>query len=163
MSNVYEQFSKIDTLIFDVDGVFTPSHMILSESNEWLRIMHTQDGYAVKRAMQAGLNVAIITKAISAPVRHRFEQLGVSHIYQVTQSKLPAFKDLMKKLGDCTALYMGDDLSDLEIMDQVSIAACPSDAVYEVQEKSQFISARQGGKTCVRDVIERVLRAKDLW
>ncbi len=163
MANVYQQLSEIDTLIFDVDGVFTPSHIILSEQNEWLRIMHTQDGYAVKRALKAGFNVGIITKAISKPVRDRFEQLGVEHIYQVTGSKLDAFHDLMTKFGNCTSLYMGDDLSDLEVMDLVSVAACPYDAVYEVQEKCQFISARKGGNTCVRDIIERVLRIKNLW
>ena len=60
-------------------------------------------------------------------------------------------------------LYMGDDIPDLEILSNVYLSTCPKDAVSEVQNVSDYISQYSGGKGCVRDVVEQVLRAQDKW
>ena len=60
-------------------------------------------------------------------------------------------------------LYMGDDIPDLQVMQQVALAACPKDAVPEIQEISIYISQKKGGQGCVRDVIEQVLKVQDKW
>ncbi len=162
--NIHQKLAKINTFIFDVDGVFTPSKIILSAENEWERIMHTQDGYAVKRAVQAGYNVAIITKAISKPVKYRFEQLGVKHIYQLTGAKLPAYENYRTLVsGELYDLYLGDDLSDLPVLQACYVSACPNDAVIEVLHSCDFISPKNGGEACVRSIIERVMRIQDKW
>ena len=59
-------FNHITTFIFDVDGVFTNSEVIVMENGDYVRIMSTRDGQAVKIAMEAGYNFAIITKGFSA-------------------------------------------------------------------------------------------------
>jgi 3-deoxy-D-manno-octulosonate 8-phosphate phosphatase (KDO 8-P phosphatase) len=43
------------------------------------------------------------------------------------------------------------------------MATCPADAVTEVKEISRYISDKPGGKGCVRDVIEQVLRLNGKW
>jgi 3-deoxy-D-manno-octulosonate 8-phosphate phosphatase (KDO 8-P phosphatase) len=43
------------------------------------------------------------------------------------------------------------------------IPTCPADAVNEIKTVSKYISDRNGGEGCVRDVIEQVLRAAGLW
>jgi 3-deoxy-D-manno-octulosonate 8-phosphate phosphatase (KDO 8-P phosphatase) len=60
-------------------------------------------------------------------------------------------------------LYMGDDIPDLPVMKLVGLPACPSDAVPEVRDAAKYISPFNGGAGCVRDVIEKVLKAQNNW
>ena len=162
---VYKKFNDITTLIFDVDGVFTNSDILITETGDLLRSMSTQDGLAVKKAMLQGFNVAIITKGNSKGVISRLEGLHVLDIYSSVDDKLKVFKDYCQKKNvtpqEC--LYMGDDLSDLSVLNEVGIASCPNNAVVEVINASDYISPYAGGDGCVRDVIERVLRLNNKW
>ena len=43
-------------------------------------------------------------------------------------------------------------------MSKIGLPACPNDAATEIKSISQYISPINGGKGCVRDLIEKVLR-----
>lgn len=161
----FSLFQKISTFVFDVDGVFTNGEVIVTEDGEHLRTMSTRDGQAVKFALEAGYNVAVITKGFSTGVRKRFEFLGVPHIYDKLHEKTAAFDDFVLKTGVTReqVLFMGDDIPDLPLYDKVGISACPSDAAAENLERAMFVSAFGGGKGCVRDIIEKVMRTQGKW
>ena len=158
-------FNHITTFIFDVDGVFTNSEVIVMENGDYVRIMSTRDGQAVKIAMEAGYNVAIITKGFSAGVRKRFEFLGVPHIYDSLPEKTWAFEDYVSKLSlkKEEILFMGDDIPDLVLYDRVAISASPADGATENLNRAMYISSKEGGKGCVREVIEKVMRLQGKW
>lgn len=59
--------------------------------------------------------------------------------------------------------YMGDDIPDLEVLQIAGLSCCPSDAAPEILRICQYISPFAGGKGCVRDLIEKLLRARDQW
>jgi len=162
---MHDLLSQITTFVFDVDGVFTNSEVLITESGEHLRVMNTRDGQAVKYAIEAGYNLAIITKGFSQGVRRRFEYLGVPHIYDCVHNKLDAFNEYSQllKLKKEEILYMGDDIPDLCLYDKVGIAACPVDAAIENLERATYISPKSGGAGCVRDVIEKVMRFQGTW
>ena len=162
---VYKKFSQVNTLIFDIDGVFTDSNILITESGDLLRSMNTQDGYAVKHAIEKGYNVAIITKGNSKGVVSRLEGLHLLDIYSAVDDKLATFKEYCQK-KNVTAdqcLYMGDDVSDLVVLNEVLLSTCPNDAVRDVIGICDYISPYKGGKGCVRDVIERVMRVSNNW
>jgi 3-deoxy-D-manno-octulosonate 8-phosphate phosphatase (KDO 8-P phosphatase) len=52
--------------------------------------------------------------------------------------------------------YIGDDDNDIEIMKQVAIAGCPSNASNNAKLQCQFISKYKGGDGAVRDFIEYI-------
>jgi 3-deoxy-D-manno-octulosonate 8-phosphate phosphatase (KDO 8-P phosphatase) len=164
-SMVHELLKKIDTFVFDVDGVFTNSEVLITESGEHLRVMNTRDGQAVKYAIEAGYNLAIITKGFSQGVRKRFEYLGVPHIYDCVHDKLDAFNEYVQLLNlkKDQILFMGDDIPDLCLYDKVGIAACPADAATENLERAGYISPKPGGSGCVREIIEKVMRLQGKW
>ncbi len=58
---------------------------------------------------------------------------------------------------------MGDDVPDVEAMAAVGVPVCPNDAVPEVKSVSRYVSHLGGGRGCVRDVVEQVLRAQGRW
>ncbi|MBP7184958.1 MAG: HAD hydrolase family protein [Saprospiraceae bacterium] len=163
--NLLEKFKKITTFIFDVDGVFTNNHILVTEDGQLLRSMNTRDGLAVKKAIEMGYNIAIITGGNSKGVNIRFNNLGINHIYSGVNNKKEAFYDLIELLGiqPDEILYMGDDILDVPVMRLVELPTCPNDAIPEVHEISTYISPLKGGDGCVRDVIEKVLKLQNKW
>jgi 3-deoxy-D-manno-octulosonate 8-phosphate phosphatase (KDO 8-P phosphatase) len=165
MGSTLEIFTKIKGLVFDVDGVFTDSQMLVTEQGEFLRSMNTRDGYAVKCALAAGLKLCVITGGSSTGVARRLQMLGIASVYTRVEHKLPVFHEWVEKEGLAMeeVLYMGDDLPDWEVMHAAGMTCCPADAVPEIREISAYISPFKGGQFCVRDVIEKTLRAQGLW
>jgi 3-deoxy-D-manno-octulosonate 8-phosphate phosphatase (KDO 8-P phosphatase) len=63
--------SKVKLLTLDVDGVLTDGSLYYTESGEELKRFNVKDGLGIKRVMQAGIEVAIITVSTAHAVRHR--------------------------------------------------------------------------------------------
>lgn len=158
-------FEKVRVLIFDVDGVFTDHKMLVMDDGKFLRTMSTRDGYAIKRAVEAGLEMAVITGGTSVGVEKRFQSLGVDIIHSGILEKKAVFQSLLDEEGWAAeeVLYIGDDIPDIDCIRLAGVGACPRDAVREVKAVSDFISPKNGGDDCVRDLIERILAARGLW
>lgn len=163
--NILEKFKEIQTLIFDVDGVLTDGNLLVTEEGHLLRSMNTRDGYALKQAIEAGFRVVIITGGSSAGVTKRLEGLGIEDIFVGISDKLSVFRAFVEQeaLDPEEILYMGDDLPDFEVMRRVGLPACPQDAAPEIIALSHYVSPRSGGRGCVRDVVEKVLRVHKKW
>ncbi len=160
------QLEKITTFVFDVDGVFTDGSVIALQSGEQARIFDTKDGYAITKAVQSGYQVVIISGGNQQGVTLRLEYLGVKHIFLNVKSKLEVLDKFREEhgLAEENILYMGDDIPDHCIMSRPDVfAACPSDAVEEIKEISQYVSPYAGGKRAVRDVVELVMKAQNKW
>lgn len=165
MKNFKERLQHVKGFAFDVDGVFTDGSVIIHSSGELLRSSNTRDGYAIQKAVEAGFPVAIITGGQSEAVGIRFKGLGVTDIYLNSNDKLDDLQDFRFKYGLelSEILYMGDDIPDYEVMQRVGFPTCPADAAPEIIELASYISNFGGGKGCVRDVIEQVLKLNSLW
>ena len=159
------KLSNINTFIFDVDGVMTDGTVILSSSGEMVRTMHTKDGLAIRKAVDAGFNVAIISGGNSEMVKNRMNYLGVKDVFLKVSDKIEVFEDylIMNQITAENVLYMGDDLPDYEVMTKVGLATCPADACPEIKSIAEYISHKNGGDGCVRDVIEQVMKVNNKW
>ncbi|MFW5707638.1 MAG: KdsC family phosphatase [Bacteroidota bacterium] len=165
MPNYKTLLADIKTFIFDVDGVMTNGIVLLSTQGEMLRTMNVKDGYALQLAVKKGYRIIIISGGNSEAVRERFKGLGIKEIYLAVGNKLEVFHRIVEqdKLEMKNILYMGDDIPDYEIMREVGVAACPSDAAEEIKHISKYISPKPGGKGCVRDVLEQVMKVQQTW
>ncbi|MCR9183411.1 MAG: HAD-IIIA family hydrolase [Flavobacteriaceae bacterium] len=162
----YKEFLQhITTFVFDVDGVLTDGTVSISTDGQLLRKMNIKDGYALKTAVDKGYNVCIISGGSNEGVRKRLRALGITDIHLGVQHKTETLDEYFDvyQIKPENALYMGDDIPDLYVMQQVGLPACPQDAVPEIKAISKYISHRKGGKGCVRDVIEQVLRVQGKW
>ncbi|HEX3008107.1 MAG TPA: HAD hydrolase family protein [Bacteroidales bacterium] len=164
MEHFKDKLKTVKAFAFDVDGVFS-ENVILDPSGELLRTMNIKDGYAVQLAVKRGYPVAIITGGNSQAIKMRFENLGVKDVYLKSQYKTDDFNEflLRHELSAEQVLYMGDDIPDIEVLKMVGISTCPADAVEEVKAVCMYISPREAGKGCVRDVIEQVLKVNQVW
>jgi 3-deoxy-D-manno-octulosonate 8-phosphate phosphatase (KDO 8-P phosphatase) len=163
--NLLETFSKINTFVFDVDGVMTDGSLLVMPNNEFLRTMDIKDGYALQLAVKAGYHVFVITGSHSIPVAHRLRYLGIKEFHQKVKDKKECLNQLLGKysLTVNTVLFMGDDMPDVVVMQSVGISCCPADAAIDVLKMAHYISPKNGGKGCVRDVIEKVMKLQGKW
>ena len=163
--NYKEIFKNITTVVLDVDGVLTNGDIILMPGMQPVRKMNAKDGYAMQLAVRNGIRMAIITGGRSPEVKERLQGLGITDIYLGASSKMESYEDLKMcyDLKDEEILYMGDDLPDYDIMKIVALAAAPQDAAPEIKSVADYVSPVNGGKGCVRDVLEQLLKIQDKW
>lgn len=156
---------QVKGFVFDVDGVLSKDTTPLNEEGDPVRTANVKDGFAIRNAVKMGYPMAIITGGYIERVRLRYEKLGVVHFYDNARNKVECLNDFLLKtnLKAEEILFMGDDLVDYNVMKEVGLATCPKDAVNEIKDISKYISDKDGGEGCVRDVIEQTLRAQQKW
>jgi 3-deoxy-D-manno-octulosonate 8-phosphate phosphatase (KDO 8-P phosphatase) len=165
MSNVLQLFKKITTFVFDVDGVLTDGTVLVLAEGLQARRMTIKDGFALQMAAKNGYRLLVVSGSNSPQVGQRLEKLGISDVHMSILDKQKFVAEYIEA-NSLTAeeiLYMGDDLPDMPAMAIVGLPCCPADAVNEVKEAAQYISPLKGGHSCVRDVIEKVLKLNDKW
>ncbi len=160
-----EYLNHITTFIFDVDGVLTDGTVLVTTSGELLRTMGIKDGFALKFAVSAGYNVAIISAGTNEGVKLRLEGLGVKDVFLGAHDKVKQFEAYIKtnNIKSENILYMGDDVADYPVMKLVGLPSCPQDAIPEVKGIAKYISHKKGGEGAARDVIEQVLKVQGKW
>ena len=166
MSKSYKEImNDITTFILDVDGVLTDGTIHVTQTGEMLRHMHIRDGYAMKAAVENGYTVCIISGGSNEGVRVRLRNLGITDIHLGVPNKVETFKEFTElyNIKPEQVLYMGDDIPDFHVMKLVGLPTCPQNAVPEIKNISKYISHINGGKGCVRDVIEQVMKVQGKW
>jgi 3-deoxy-D-manno-octulosonate 8-phosphate phosphatase (KDO 8-P phosphatase) len=165
MELIHEKLKNIKAFVFDVDGVMTDGSVFASEDGQFLRTFNIKDGYAIQHANKLNYPIAIISGGNSQGIIKRFQALGLSDIHVGQQHKKAAFESFLNKhhLSPSEILYMGDDMPDYELLKTVGVATCPQDAAIDIKAICHYISPLNGGKGCVRDVLETTLKIQNNW
>jgi 3-deoxy-D-manno-octulosonate 8-phosphate phosphatase (KDO 8-P phosphatase) len=159
------EFKKIKCFVFDVDGVLTNGNLLVMPGGLMARAMNIKDGYAMQLAIKKGYQVWVISGGNSDEVKSRLNNLGITEVHMKVGDKLALLKELiiLNSISLEEIIYMGDDMPDYDAMKEVGIAACPSDACFDIKQISTYLSTYKGGEGCARDVIEKVLKLNDHW
>ena len=160
-----DRFKQITTFVFDLDGVLTDGALFVFPDGQFIRRMHIKDGFALQLAIKKGYRVAVISGSQAEPVITRLNKLGVHDVYMQITDKKKKLQEYMQQhsLQWSEVLFMGDDIPDYDVMQQVGLSCCPADAAMEIRSTSTYISPVAGGQGCARDVIEKVLKLNDHW
>ena len=54
--------------------------------------------------------------------------------------------------------FIGDDLNDTEVLKQVGFSSTPADGVIENKKIVDYICTKEGGKGCVRELADLILK-----
>lgn len=162
---VLQDFTKIKAVFLDVDGVLTDGTVLVTEQGEQLRSFSVKDGYAMQLAVKSGIYIAVVSGGKTRGVLSRLNSLGIQDVHLGVSDKLSTIIDLIQEWGVASSevLYMGDDIPDLACMKWVGLPVCPSDAAEEIKQVAKYISPKKGGKGCVRDVLEKILKLQQKW
>lgn len=165
MESFLNKLKEITTFVFDVDGVLTDGSVFVTDDGLQSRAFNIKDGYALQLAVKCGYNIVTVSGSRSKAQLHRLNSLGVKDVYMGIHTKKTKLKLYLeeKHISPETVLYMGDDIPDMEVMQYVGLPVCPADAVEEIKAVSKYVSPYAGGRGCVRDVIEKVLKIHGKW
>ena len=165
MTNYKELLSKVNTFIFDYDGVLSDGSIITLDDGETYRTTNVKDGYAIQLARKKGYRIAVISGARADCMMHRLKALNITDVFLGIENKVEIFRTYLmtNSLNKENVLFMGDDIPDYEVMLASGVPTCPADAAEEIKSISSYISHFPGGKGCVRDVIEQVLKVQGKW
>ena len=152
---------KIKLIGFDVDGVMTNNSLIFDENGVEYKRFNGKDGQGIELLHKAGIIPAIISKRNNGTVEYRAKVLGITEFHMGVKDKYESLEEIMAKhnLSKSEIAFMGDDLPDICVLENVGFACCPLDAVDEVKAVCNFISTKNGGEGAVREVCEFILRA----
>ncbi|WP_300461016.1 HAD hydrolase family protein [Desulfobacula sp.] len=159
------QIETIDLLLLDVDGVLTDGRITYSDSGEQIKSFHSRDGLGLRLLMDEGIGVGIISGRTSKALEYRCKNLGITLLFSGIRDKSKALDTITTQTGTPAEriAFVGDDLIDLPVMKRVGISFCVADACQDVQDHADIITCRKGGQGAVREICERILKAKGLW
>lgn len=163
--NYKAKLHEIKAFVFDYDGVISDGNIWSANDTIIVRSGNVKDGYAMQYALRKGYLIAILSGGSGDSIRSRMKMLGVEDVYLGSHRKKEIFEDFLKdkQLLPEQVLYVGDDIPDYDVMRLAGVSACPADAAEEIKAVADYISHKNGGCGCVRDVIEQVLRLQGLW
>ena len=153
---------NIALVAFDIDGVFTDGRFYLSDDGVESKAFHTQDGFGVRRLLDSGVGVAVISGRKSGAVERRMAELGVAHVYLGCKDKPAALRGLADELGlgleQCA--FVGDDIPDLPTLEIVGFPVAVANAVADVKAACDYTTTATGGHGAVREVCDLILESR---
>lgn len=146
-------------LVLDVDGVMTDTR-IWFDGKEWRRFFSIRDGVGIKRLIESGYKIAVITGTKSEDIRARVKSLGIHYFYEGALDKGPSFLQLQNesKLSVNEMAYVGDDIFDMPMIQAVQFGATVPEAVEEVLEVADYVTQRGGGIGAVREICDLIYK-----
>lgn len=161
-ADIYERAVSVRLVIFDVDGVLTDGGLFIGEHGQEYKIFHSRDGHGMKMLQQSGVEIAVISGRDTPAVAQRMSSLGIVHVYQGQQDKLPAFRELSRQrsLSADQIAYVGDDVVDLPVMSRVGLAVAVADAHARVIQQAHWVTSNPGGRGAAREVCDLIMEAQ---
>lgn len=160
-----DRMQSICLILSDVDGVLTDGAISYDNQGIETKSFHVRDGLGIKLWQKSGHQFGIITARSSHIVKVRMNELGVDLVRQGAQHKLSVGTKLVEELGlDLNQVcYIGDDLSDVGLLQQVGLAVTVADGVDEVKATAQYVTTARGGQGAIRELVETILKHQNRW
>jgi len=151
--------NEIKLLLLDVDGTLTDGGLYFTGEGQAMKRFDVHDGLGLVRLQRAGVEVVIISADRSPIIHMRAQKLGIRAVIDGCQDKGKAVRMLLeeRELDPSVALYMGDDITDLEAMAEAGHSAAPANAAEAVQEVADYVTTRGGGHGAVREVCDLIM------
>lgn len=154
--------ARIRLLVLDVDGVLTDGRLWYDADGRETKSFHVRDGYGIQQLQAAGIRVAVISGRASAAAAARLAELRVAHVYLGRNDKQTVLEALLAELDIAPAQVacVGDDTTDLAIMQMCGLGITVADAHPEVLARAMWTTRGRGGRGAVREVCDLLLAAR---
>ena len=161
---VIERGKKVKLVITDVDGVLTDGSIYKggneitykSFNNFELKKFSVLDGAGVALARLLDFHIAFISGRKSSATEIRANELNITDVYNGTLNKMTPYKDLKSKysLNDEDIAFIGDDIIDLNLMENVGAPIAVANAYHLVKDTAIYTTSLPGGQGAFREAID---------
>ena len=160
-SEVIERGKKVKLVIADVDGVLTDGSIYISKDPATLGDIEFKqfsilDGAGIALARLLDLRVAIISGRPSSATDARAKELKIEDVYTGLLNKMIPYEDLKSKysLNDEDIAFIGDDIIDLSLMENVGVPIAVANAYHLVKDIAIYTTRLPGGQGAFREAID---------
>ena len=165
MKNLTERCAAIRMVLSDVDGVLTDGRLLIDNQGIESKQFHIRDGQGIRLWQQSGGQFGIVTGRSSQVVKLRAAELDIEILRQGVKDKWPVVRAICEESGlaPSEVCYVGDDLPDMQVIDQVGLGVAVADAAEEVRQTANYTTSVDGGHGAMREVIELLLKNTNRW
>ncbi|MCR5352582.1 MAG: HAD hydrolase family protein [Bacteroidales bacterium] len=159
----------IKAIAYDLDGVATDGSIIPvgPTMDDLIRVVNAKDSFASRFAAKQGFIMAVISGALTTALRSRCIHMGVQeeNLYLGVRGKLKTFNEFCERNGlkPSEVAYFGDDIPDTQVLRACGFGIAPADAAEEARAAADYVTKVPGGRGCIREGIEMILKAQDKW
>ena len=154
------KLKNIKLVITDVDGVLTDGGLYYTSEGLVMKKFNVKDGMGMRRLKEKGIKNAIITTDFSDLIKVRGERLKVDYLFLGIWDKENKMKEICKQeniLPENVA-FIGDDVNDIGIINEVGFSACPSDSVEEIKNMVNIVLTKKGGEGVFREFADLIMK-----
>lgn len=164
-AEIEKRAARVKLLLMDCDGVLTDGRITLLPDGDEHKSFHTRDGHGLVLLHRAGLSSGIISGRTSSAVTRRASDLGIRYVRQGTWDKIVEFEETLAEAGvdESEAAFIGDDVTDIPLMQRVGLAVAVADATEETRAAAHYVTQLPGGFGAVREVTDLILKAQGRW
>ena len=161
--------SRVKLLLMDVDGVLTSGHLYTFPDANGNMVetkgFDSQDGIGLQWLNWYGVRTGVISGRNSPATVERARQCKITYVYQGHIEKIPILEEILAdaKVDPSEVAYVGDDMTDIVVMNRVGFAVATQNARIEVKAKAHYVTLAEGGRGAIREVIELILKARGHW
>ncbi len=161
-AEVSKLLSKVKLLSLDVDGVLTDGGLYYTDDGRIQRKYNVKDGVGIKRALEAGIHIVIISAAAPGSIPERAATLGIEHVFTGVEDKMEVLETLCAELGVemSEAAHIGDDINDVALLEAVGCPIAVADAQPEAWAAALIITERNGGGGAVREICDALVETR---
>lgn len=152
----------IKLVITDVDGVLTDGGLYYTKDGLIMKKFNVKDGMGARILKNFGIKTAIISTDTSEVIRVRGEKMNIDYLFLGIWDKENKMKEIceLENILPENVAFIGDDVNDIGIINEVGFSACPVDAVGEIKNIVDLVLQNKGGEGVFRELIDLILSAK---
>lgn len=156
--------STLKAVALDVDGVLTDNGFWWGTAGEELKRFDFADVMGIARTLKLGIGFALISGEDTAHLARYANKLGIAHVWAGSKDKAASLREFAQRLqvAPRAIAFMGNDINDIEAMQQAGLAAAPADAHPLALRAARFVSQRPGGHGAVRELLDALWLAPEL-
>ena len=159
----------IKAIAFDIDGVATDGGIIPvgPTMDDLVRVFNAKDSFATRFAAKQGFIMAVISGGQTTALFKRCAHMGVNeeNLYLGVRGKLKVFNEFCERNGlrPEEVAFFGDDIPDTQVLRACGFGIAPADSAQEAKDAADYVTVLPGGRGCIREGIEMILKAQDKW
>jgi YrbI family 3-deoxy-D-manno-octulosonate 8-phosphate phosphatase len=150
---------SIRLLVLDFDGVLTDNRVWVDQDGREMVAANRSDSLGINLLRQAGVETVVISLETNPVVAARCRKMNIPWI-QGEKDKASALRKLLQErnINANEAVYLGNDVNDLQCFTIVGWAVAVADAMPEVARQADFVLTRAGGQAAVRELCDLIMK-----
>jgi YrbI family 3-deoxy-D-manno-octulosonate 8-phosphate phosphatase len=157
---VRKKAARTKILLLDCDGILTDGAIYYSASGEELKKFSYKDRAGIILLQKKGIQTLLINPEANPLIKHAALKLGIDTIS--SGEKKGIVKTILEKyaLDYAEVACIINDLSDLELLNQVGLSFAVTNTSPELQQEVDYVLAANGGQGAIFEIAELLTKDK---